>query len=456
MRRPGLRSLAGGAAGIAAGVIGGFGLSALPAAQIDSAGGAPVIDATHLPPALTLPGERVTLRYAIVCTPRADGEPCEGSGDVFLRSGQSGSYERLTLRRGDDSREGRYFVDLPASISGSSDGFSYYAVLRDRATGVSITVPSGGAAAPQRSFPLLATTSISLGPHEFGRTRDADARVVDSDWGSGASELGRAGTRELGFVGPSAFDVDADGRVVILDQVNGRVQRWRQERAESTPLDVSGGLADFAVEPDGSLDVLEPPNRLSPEPLLRSFHKDGTLKWAQRLRDRTWAKLAVDSAGPIVQQQPSELWLPLAENGRPLGRDAQATRGRPGLPLGNGRDVIVDRVGTNELRLAERAGSATVRTWRITSDTPLGEVQLADRLGARLVVVLKTFTEERAEYVVLVLDRSGVVQRFSLRPEEWAEAAPLARFRLAGASLYQLGSTPNRAFVDRFDLEVTR
>ena len=27
------------------------------------------------------------------------------------------------------------------------------------------------------------------------------------------------------------------------------------------PLDVSGDLADFAVEPNGTMDVLEPPNR---------------------------------------------------------------------------------------------------------------------------------------------------------------------------------------------------
>jgi hypothetical protein len=43
-----------------------------------------------------------------------------------------------------------------------------------------------------------------------------------------------------------------------------------------------------------------------------------------------------------------------------------------------------------------------------------------------------------------------------VEPSEWAESAPLARFRLAGSSLYQLGSTPAGAFVDRYDLEVTR
>jgi hypothetical protein len=48
-----------------------------------------------------------------------------------------------------------------------------------------------------------------------------------------------------------------------------------------------------------------------------------------------------------------------------------------------------------------------------------------------------------------------VVQRFSVQPAEWAESAPLARFRLAGSRLYQLGASQAGAFVDRFDLEVS-
>jgi hypothetical protein len=317
-------------------------------------------------------------------------------------------------------------------------------------------VPSGGAAAPQRSFPRTAPAPVRLGAHVFGEIRSADARAIEAEWGSGPQQAGRAGTRELGFVGPSAFDVEPDGTVALLDQVNGRVQRWRKGRAESTAVGVSGGLADFVVEPDGAFDVLEPPSRLSPAPQLKSFRKDGRPKWTQRLSDRTWAKLEVGPAGPVVQQQPSELWLPAAENGRALGREAQAAHGRPGKRAANGRDLIVDRVGATELRLAELAGNGPVRSWRITSETPLGEVQLAEAVGARIVVVSKTYTDERAEYLVLLLDRSGLTQRFSVEPAEWAESAPLARFRLAGSALYQLGSTPTGVFVDRFDLEVTR
>ncbi|MBA3733743.1 MAG: hypothetical protein H0W90_00880 [Actinobacteria bacterium] len=457
MRRPAIRSLVGGAAGIAAGVIGGITLTSLSAAGLAAPGSpAPGLEASHVPSALSLPGEPVTLRYAILCGPREDGEPCAGSGEVYIRPGQRGQYQRIPLVRGDDSSEGRYFAEVPQALVSARAGYSYYSVLHDDSSGASVTVPAGGAAAPDRSFPLEDATQVDLGAHVFGAPRRADAHVLRASWGSDPGQAGLAGSRALGFAGPSSFDVGADGTVTLLDQVNRRAERWAHGRVETVALPVSGGLADFAVESDGTMDVLEPPNRVTPVPLLRSFRDDGTGKWAQRLADRTWAKLALGPGGPTVQQQPSEQWLPGAEHGNALDRGEQAARGRPGRPGAHGREVVVDRVGSAELRVAEVVGNAVLRSWRIKSATPLGEVQLVEPRGDGLVAVLKTYTDERAEYVVLVLRQGGAAERFSVEPFEWAESAPLARFRLAGSSLYQLGSTATGVFVDRFDLKESR
>jgi hypothetical protein len=456
MRRPSIRSLVGGAAGILAGVIAGVGLTSISAATPPSLEPRTTVDAAHLPAVLTLPGEPTRLRYAIVCTPREDGEPCRGAGEVYIRADRDGPFTQVSLRRGDDSRDGRYFVDLPSELASSSDGFSYYAVLRDESTGASITIPSGGAAAPQRSFPLRNAVEVDLGSHTFGRARARDERVLEARWGSAVGELGLSGSRELGFVGPSAFDAQADGSIVVLDQVNGRVQHWRRGRASATSLaGVTTGLADLVVEPAGTINVLEPPDHETPAPVLRSFRRDGAPAWTQRLSDRTWSKLALGPLGPIVHQQPSEQWLPAAHDGVPLTRADQARNATTGKPLARGRELVVQRVGDAELRIAEVAGSAVLRAWRITSATPLGEVQLADQLGPRIVLVVKAYTDDRDEFHVLVLDRSGVVQSFAVDASQWAESAPLARFRLAGSSLYRLGSTSTSAFVDRFDLEVT-
>jgi hypothetical protein len=456
MGRPTMRSLVGGAAGLTAGLLGGIVLGAISAAGSSSSSAPALINGAHVPPILALPGEAISLRYAIVCAPREDGRPCAGSGEVYARAGQTGIFRRFVLQRGDDSKEGRYFVDLPQEIAASREGFSYYAVLRDDATGATLSIPTGGAVAPQRSFPLSNPIEIGLGVHSFGHTRKADARVLEASWGSGVGELGLSGSRELGLAGPSAFDVAADGAVTVLDGVNGRVQRWLRGHPTTTPIDIGGVLDDFAVERDGTMNVLEPPNRETPLPRLLRFQRDGTLKWSQFLSDRTWAKLAAGPEGPVVQQQPSEQWVPVAENGEPLSRTAQSSRGRPAQPFANGLGVVVQRVGVGELRLAEVAGNSVVRTWRISSATPLGEVQLSEPIGSRLVVVVKTYDDDRDEFRVLVLDHDGLARQLSLASAAWAESAPLARFRIAGSALYQLGSTPAGAFVDRFDLEVSR
>jgi hypothetical protein len=118
--------------------------------------------------------------------------------------------------------------------------------------------------------------------------------------------------------------------------------------------------------------------------------------------------------------------------------------------------VVVERVGTGELRLAELGNNAVRRGWRITSSTPLGEVQLAEPMQNRFVVVVNAYADDRSEFLVLVLDRSGLVEQLSVDAAQWAETAPLARFRLAGSSLYRLGSSATGASVDRYDLEVSR
>ena len=71
-----------------------------------------------------------------------------------------------------------------------------------------------------------------------------------------------------------------------------------------------------------------------------------------------------------------------------------------------------------------------------------------------MVVVLRTYTDTESAFIALVLGNRGIERQLSIDASEWAEAAPLSRFRLVGSSLFHLGSTPAGMFVDRFDLEV--
>jgi hypothetical protein len=447
-------ALAGGLAGLVAGAVI---ATAAPSAHeqgepdvaVDS-----LIDAAHVPPLLTVEGEPVTLRYAIVCPAPGDaafgGEPCDAGGDVYIRLGSSGPFTRLALRRTEDSADGRYAVDVPQAIAGSPAGFSYYAVLRNEAAGATMTLPVGGADAPQRSLPLGRPVTIQLGPHRFGSTRTPDERVVDAPWGGAVGQAGLAAPPGGLRIGPSSFDLTADGTVVLLDGVNSRLEWWSHGRASAVAADLDGGVDDLALAADGSAYVVDGRGR---PPLLRHLGRDGRLIAAEPVAERTWSQLRLGPDGPVVQQMPSEQWLRVSPG---LGRGAEARSGRPGRPLTDGSEIVVLRTGVGELRVAHVVGDRVRAAWRILSQTPLGEVQLAQPMGSRLVVVVKAYTDADDEFVVLILDGHGVARQFSVRSSQWAESAALARFRLVGSSLYQLGSTADGAFVDRYDLGVTR
>ncbi len=81
-------------------------------------------------------------------------------------------------------------------------------------------------------------------------------------------------------------------------------------------------------------------------------------------------------------------------------------------------------------------------------------MQLAEQHGDGIVVVTHPYTDERDEFLVLLLDHAGLAASFSVESGSWTETAPLARFRLARDSLFRLYTTQEGAFVDRFDLEV--
>jgi hypothetical protein len=108
----------------------------------------------------------------------------------------------------------------------------------------------------------------------------------------------------------------------------------------------------------------------------------------------------------------------------------------------------------NEIRLALTGANGVRRSWRVTSDDPIAEIQLAEPHGSNLIVVARVYSDRQDEFLVLVLGSKGLARSFAVDSVDWAETAALSRFRLAGSSLYRLGSTPSAVFVDRFDLEV--
>src|SRR5438093_5550360 len=96
--------------------------------------------------------------------------------------------------------------------------------------------------------------------------------------------------------------------------------------------------------------------------------------------------------------------------GAPAG---QRARGRAGRPLADGDELVVQRAG-NEVRIAQAGPRGVKRSRRIQSSTPLGEIQLANALGDKVVVVVRVYTDARDEFLVLVLGEKGLVTRFAI------------------------------------------
>jgi hypothetical protein len=418
----------------------------------------PFVEATHLPPLLTVAGEQPVLRYDVYCDsedpPGEDG--CAASGSVFVRAGDRGPFQEVPLVRNADAGAGRYSAHVPADIARSRDGFSYYAVIRSLASNATATTPAAGASAPERSLPLGRPVEIRLGAHTFGAVATASARVAEAAWGDGPGDAGLEQGRNQTPVGGSSFDVSSTGEVTILDEAHRRLLRYRPGASRAPariPVAINGTIADLALADDGSAYVLETTAEPDRAPVVRKFTSDGRAAGATPTAGRGASQLRPGPAGPVALDDTTSMWMPVFDAGAQLSPNAQRRRARPGRPLPGGDEVVVLRTG-DEIRAALVGPKGVRQSWRVTSETPIAEVQLAEPFANRLVLVVRAYTDWRAEFVALVLGPRGIEQRRSLDAADWAETAPLSRFRLVGSSLYRLGSTPAGLFVDRFDLEV--
>jgi hypothetical protein len=420
------------------------------------------LKATYFPIKLRAPGDPQEIRYDISCLPPdgdADGAGvCDGGGTVHFRSSTNASAS-VQLQLDADAQAGRYVAAVPSTIW-SAPWFSYYAIIRDNTSGRTITLPQGGSAAPQFSF-AIGGSAIALGGHAFGATRQPSARVASAAWGSGAGQVGLEDGIDMP-TGGSSFDVDSAGNVFLLDEANSRMLEFTgagSPTAISLP-GLAGVRGDLRVSgTSGTAYVLESSNAALPRPLLRAYALQGTSLSSSVVADAVAAQVRVSGSTAYVSEYPSSMWAPVLQNdGRsPVDAPTQFAKATSGGPAASG-NVVVLSMG-DEIRVGSYVQAGTsyqITTARITSSTPVADVQLAQALpNGRLLVVFSVYTETEHEYEAVVVDTSGaLVDEFALQAADWAESMPLSRFRLVGSSLYALGSTEDGVFVDRYDLGV--
>jgi hypothetical protein len=263
--------------------------------------------------------------------------------------------------------------------------------------------------------------------------------------------------------GAASFDVDAGRTVYLLDEAHARMLVYEGAAAPAAiPLPgLAGVRADLRVSDSADTAyVLEVANSTFARPMLRAYTLRGDELAATPIADAAAAQIRLSGSTAFVSEYPSSMWAPALQNNglRPVDPAAQLARGSAGAPSRDG-NVVVLSTGS-EIRVGSYSVAGTsyaFSTVRLRSATPVADIQLAQTLpSGRLVVVFSVYTDTDHEYEAAVIDPSGVlVDQFSLPAEEWAQSMPLSRFRLVGTSLYELGSTADGAFVDRYDLEVS-
>lgn len=402
-------------------------------------------DVLHSPPLLLERGKPVNLRYEAVCESDAFGAPCALTGDLYVRASGQTAFARIPLVTESDSA---LEATLPATIA-TAGAFAYYAVIRD-GQGETFTLPRGGASGPERGWFLDDVRAVDLGEHRFGQTRVPDATAVQASWGSAPNSLGLLSARNQATIGPSAFDVAADGSVVVLDQVNRRLATYARDGAAPrySTIPFSGGEGDIAVGADGVTYVLD---SVASAPVVRAFAPGNSSPSPLAVAASGADMVRTGPSGAYVHGFPGDVWLPVTRLGAPLSAAAQAAAATAGRSLADGAQIVVRGSATSAL-VALVQGDYVLGAWRVSSSTPLGEIQLAEPFGDGVLAVVRVWTNDRAEFEALELSPTGLDKSFAIDSIEWAESAALGRFRLHGNGLYQLRSGRAGAEVVTFDL----
>ena len=392
----------------------------------------------HEPPWLIGRGRPVTLAYALLDS--------SVKGTLYVRSNLQRSYTRLTLARGtycpgdpvdaaamrrDKVCGSALLARVPRELTGGSKLF-YYAVLRDSASGRSVTVPAGGARKPQRVWIVDRFLAVSLGAHRFGHLRAPDAIVARS----GPEGIGLSCCADPpGGDGPSSFDIARDGSIWVLDRLNHRMLVWRAGRAgqpvRSVPLPQNLNISDFALGRDGTIYARAGDTAdlgRGDKNHLYALTPTGGVRWkAPSTPGIAEAQLQLGPDGTVYALQGCggkcapfgghAFWTPLTTpDGRPLSQAQRARRAGPFEPLPGGLRLVTElSFSVARFALINQADEV-VRAWSVTSRTRMSRLAAAPALvGGELVFPLEVSAQQHWEQLIVRLRPGGGTRiRFAL------------------------------------------
>jgi len=383
---------------------------------------------------------------------------CKPTGDIFVRSEGSEVLQVYTL----NPVEGTPFLTATLPSEVTSHSFTYFAEVRDEGSGSELVRIPDDPRTFHRAFPLDDSFDVMLeNPKAFDQP---DATVVRGSWGGEMSQFGLTGGNESGLDGPSAFGFDTDGSLVVLDQVNGRLIDFNLLGGVdgAVTIDHSGSLGDLAVGSDGVRYVMDDSARadarvvaLTPEghslvtaapPALlpeKMSIVDGKLFILDAIRG-SWSA-AMDGGEVVVTEMRSNgLPLETAQRTAVLDKMNLSGAGNPG--------ELVAWADANEAKFALVDGTRVIRSWRVSSERQIGEIQLALISDGALLVVLRTWNDTNSAFEILRLSDSELLDHRVVETGDWAQSSVLGRFELnTRGELFQLRSSPDGFSIVRFD-----
>lgn len=354
------------------------------------------VDVIHNPPLIFEPGRPLMLSFQLVCP----GTPCVGGGVAELRFGPEGAASS-GVRKTFEGHTVEFDIDPEALQSGQVR----YALEVSTRYGVS-TYPDRG------STPLVRLgkpMAVDLSGGAFDEVRqERGNEVARFGWGDGPWQLGRSGD-----IGPRSFDVADDGELVVLDQVNGRLVFVDPDgKRRSVPVSLGKGEMDVAFAPDGSVVVLYA-SAVSGARVERFRRQSG--KAIGEIPLATSSGNAIRRIGSTLYVEGDDsYWLPIMTGDRVLTSEEQAAGALGGQT--DGRSIVLRkhlRDSANAVLVVELLGDETL-SYRLTDSVDLGPVFAAVPTASGAVVVLSRFDNERAEYLVATLPKSGKPQHYSI------------------------------------------
>ena len=206
---------------------------------------------------------------------------------------------------------------------------------------------------------------------------------------------------------------------------------------------------------DGSIYVLETVARTGRRPLVRRFDEFGRELDAVETAERTPSQIRLGPAGPVVLQQPSGQWLPVANDGAPLAPERQRRAGEQRATAARrrrGRRASTSKRGPRP-PLSPTVASGAPGASRAKRHS--ARCSWHNRSESASHSSFALYSGSSAEFVVLILDRHGLARGFCTRHSglggDGAARSLPTRRRLSLPA--RLGHTAT-AFVDRFDMEV--